>query len=355
MKKINILHLTTAFVVGGAEKVVLDLLKNLDKQRFNASIIALSHNADMLPEYLESGIKAEKLDMKKGFPGMVKVLKYLDHYIAENNIDIIHAHLFHPLPIASLLKLKHPKLKIVFTSHSINIGGKAREKLTWLLKGLRNTDIVFSESMKTNMYKEDCIVIPNGVDLNKFTAEMPKHDKFTFIAVGSIRPEKNHKFLVGCAKNLKEKGLDFELQIVGGGDENQVLIDEIQAEIKQLDVEDCVKMLGSRNDIPELLMKAHCNLLPSLFEGMPIALLEAGAARLPVITTPVGSIPTLVDESNGYLSSLDDFCATMEKVYSHYEDAKVKGIALADKINKSYSINSMAEVHGKLYASLLER
>ena len=105
MKKTNILHLTTAFVIGGAEKVVLDLLKNLDNQSFNVSIIALAHNTDMLQEYLDSGIKAEKLDMQKGFGGMITVLKYLDRYITENNIDIIHAHLFHPLPIASLLKI----------------------------------------------------------------------------------------------------------------------------------------------------------------------------------------------------------------------------------------------------------
>jgi len=353
MRKINILHLDTAFAIGGAEKVILDLMNNLDKEHFNTSIIALADHPDMLGEFLDSGIKAEKLDMQKGISETLRVFKYLDRYLQENDIDIIHAHLFHPLPIASLLRIKHPKLKIVFTSHSINIGNKVREALTWLLKPLRHTDIVFAEDMITGMYKKDCVVIPNGVDLSKFEMDVPKNKKFTFISVGTVRPEKNQKFLVGCAKELKQKGLDFELQIVGGGNENQALIDEIQAEIVTQDMGDCVKMLGARNDIPELLLRAHCLLLPSHFEGMPITILEAGACSLPVISTPVGTIPTLIDESNGYLSSLDDFCETMKKVYQEYEDASKKAAKLNKKIVQNYSIKSMAKAHAEVYQRLM--
>lgn len=354
MKKINILHLDTSFAVGGAEKVILDLMNNLDKKHFNTTIIALSDIPDMLQEFLDNGLKAEKLDMKKGVGETLRVLKYLDRYIQDNDIDIIHAHLFHPLPIASLLKIKHPKLKIVFTSHSINIGNKVREALTWLLKPLRHTDIVFAEDMITGMYKNDCVVIPNGVDLSKFEIEAPKNETFTFISVGSVRPEKNQKFLVGCAKELKQKGLNFELHIVGGGDHNQPLIDEIKAEIEAQDMGDCVKMLGTRNDIPELLLRAHCLLLPSHFEGMPITILEAGACSLPVISTPVGTIPTLIDESNGYLSTLDSFRATMEEVYLEYEDANKKATKLNKKIVQNYSIKSMASTHAEVYQRLMK-
>lgn len=116
-------------------------------------MIALAKNEDMFGEYLEPGLKAEKLDMAKGMGEFIRVFRYLDKYITENQIDIIHAHLFHPLPFASLLKAKHPKLKVVFTSHNTDIGGKAREIITKALKPLRNKDIVFSEDMITPMYK----------------------------------------------------------------------------------------------------------------------------------------------------------------------------------------------------------
>lgn len=353
MKKINILHLTTAFVVGGAEKVILDLLLNLDKERFNPSVVALAKYDDMLGEYLDRGLKAEKLDMDKSAGEFLRVFRYLDKYITENQIDIIHAHLFHPLPFATLLKLKHPRLKIVFTSHNTVFGGKFAMAFARLFKGLRSQDIVFSADMITSSYRSDAQVIANGVDIDKFKKKATKNTPFTFLSVGTIRAQKNQIFLVECAKQLKAKGYDFVIDIVGGGEENRPLIEKIQQEIEAQDVQDCVRMLGARSDIPDLLKTAHCMVLPSHYEGLPIVLLEAGAAELPVISTPVGAIPTLIDESNGYLADLDAFLDTMDTVYNNYEAAQHKAQALAEKIDKLYSIKSMAKAHGELYESLV--
>ena len=352
MKKINILHITTAFTVGGAEKVILDLILTLDKNVFNNSVMALAKNPDMLDEFLSYGIKAEKLDMNKGVAAFLKAFKHIDQYITENKIDIIHAHLFHPLPFASLLKLKHPKLKVVFTSHNTNIGGKLREVITQILKPLRNKDIVFSEDMITSIYKKDTLVIANGVNIEKFQKAATKNTPFTFLSIGTIRAQKNQFFLVECAKYLKEKGYDFVIDIVGGGDENKALIETIQKEVSRQGVQDHIRMLGVRSDIPNLLKTAHCMVLPSHYEGLPIVLLEAGAARLPIISTPVGAIPTLIDKDSGYLADLDIFCETMDTVYNNYEQAEKKAVVLAEKIDQNYSIKSMAKAHAALYKSL---
>ncbi|CAA6820288.1 MAG: Unknown protein [uncultured Thiotrichaceae bacterium] len=353
MRKINILHITTAFTVGGAEKVILDLILTLDKNVFNNSVMALAKNPDMLGEFLDHGIKAEKLDMDKGVGAFVKAFRHIDKYISENKIDIIHAHLFHPLPLASLLKLKHPKLKVVFTSHNTNIGGKLREVITQFLKPLRNKDIVFSEDMITPIYKKDTLVIANGVNIEKFQEPAAKNTPFTFLSVGTVRAQKNQLFLVECAKALKEKGYDFVIDIVGGGEENRALIETIQKEIVKQDVQKHVRMLGVRNDIPDLLKTAHCMVLPSHYEGLPIVLLEAGAAKIPIISTPVGAIPTLINEDSGYLTDLDTFCETMGKVYNDYAQAEEKAGVLAEKIDQHYSIKSMAKAHAELYQSLI--
>lgn len=354
MKKINILHITTALVVGGAEKVIIDLIRNLDKNVFNCSVLGLAKNDDMLDEFLSYGIDTEKLDMEKGIGHFFRVYRELDRYIIDNKIDIIHAHLFHPLPFATLLKLRHPKLKVVFTSHNTDIGGKLREIITYLLKPMRNKDIVFSESMINHMYKKNTSVIVNGVDIKKFQEVATKNTPFTFLSVGTIRAQKNQIFLVECAKHLKAKGYDFVIDIAGGGAENQKLIDTIKDEIIKQDVSDCVRMLGARSDIPDLLKTAHCMVLPSHFEGLPIVLLEAGAARLPVISTPVGAIPTLLDEKSGYLATLDDFCDTMETVYNDYDGTKHKAEVLSKRIDQNYSIDSMAKEHAKLYQSVMK-
>ncbi len=353
MKKINILNLTTSFVIGGAEKVILDLILCLDKDKFNPSIIALSEHDDMLEEYVSQGVKAQKLDMKKSPKDFVRVYQYISHYITENRIDILHAHLTHTLPFLTLLKIRHPKLKIVFTSHNTNVGGKHRELMIWLSKPFRDADVVFSKEMINKLYKKNTRVIINGVNIDKFKSKAVKNTPFTFLNIGSVREKKNQIFLLECAKYLKSKGYKFVIDIVGGGVENQTLIDKISNLIEEEKLGNYVRMLGLRNDIPDLLKTAHCLVLPSHHEGLPIVLLEAGAAKLPVISTPVGAIPDLIDSTNGYLSSLKTFCQTMEVVYNNYEEAEEKSFQLAQKIDEKYSIKSMAKAHEDLYLSLL--
>ena len=363
MQKTNILYLTTAFVVGGAEKIVLDLMLNLDQERFNTSVIALGKNTDTLETFLSHHLRAKKLDMPKGLKvwsrtnaigAFSRAFSYLDRYVVEYKIDIIHVHLFHSLPLASLLKLKHSHLKIIFTPHNTDIGGNLREVLTYLLKPLRNVDIVFSKSMITMMHKKETAVIVNGIDIEKFQPPIEKKSLYTFISVGTVRAQKNQVFLVDCAKQLKAKGYRFVIDIVGGGEENTQLINTIQQEIIRQDVVDCIRILGVRSDIPDLLKSAHCMVLPSHYEGLPLVLLEAGAAKLPVISTPVGAIPTVLDESNGYLSTLEHFCDTMEAVMMQQEEANKKAEVLAQKISQQYSIKSMVQAHDELYQSLMK-
>ncbi|HIQ07845.1 MAG TPA: glycosyltransferase [Thiotrichaceae bacterium] len=348
MKPINIFHLTTAFVVGGAEKVILDLSTHSHSD-FHVQVIALSHNDDMLSTFIEQGIKAHKLDMKKSISSFFQIFKRLDKVVAEDAIDIIHVHLFHPLPLALLLKLKHPRLKIFFTSHSTDIGGKHRELLTWISKRLRYKDIIFSQDMMSSIYRKDTVIINNGVDVAAFNTFVEKNSRFTFISVGTIRPEKNQLHLVDCAYQLKKKGYDFDINIVGGGVENDELIQKIQQAIIEKGVSDCVHMLGVRKEIPQLLKQSHCLVLPSLFEGMPLVLLEAGAAKLPIIATPVGSIPKLLEPTMGFVSQLDQFCEQMEKVLNNYTNAETKATLFLAKVEASFSIHSVVRSHELLY------
>jgi len=353
MNKTNILFLTTSFVIGGAEKVILDLMLNLDKQKFDISIIALAKNADMLDEYIDSGIKSTKLGMNKNIFDFISVFYSLSKYISGNKIDILHAHLVHTLPFQALLKIRHPKLRIVYTPHNVDVGGKHRDVLTWITKPFRSVDIVFSKGMMNKLYKKNAVVIINGVNTEKFNKKPRKNKIFTFISVGSIRDQKNQIFLVECAEKLKSKKYNFIINIVGGGEENAVLIKKIEKEIVDKKVSGFVQMLGSRSDIPELLQTSHCMVLPSHYEGLPIVLLEAGAAKLPIISTSVGAIPTFLDENNGYLTSLESFSEVMASVMDNYEEAEKKAELLKDKVVKSYSIKSMAKAHTDLYNTLV--
>ena len=346
-KKINILQLITGLGMGGAEKVVLDLAKYTDKKKFNTYVLAMSKRDELLQEFLDNNINTTILKKSNSLSDFMSIVKYINNFVKENNIQIIHAHMTHSIIIASMVKIFNPSLKIVYTSHSLNIGSKLREFIIWSLKPLRDVDIVFSKDILKYFYKQNYKVIPNGIKIDKYNLELEKNAKFTFIAVGRLETVKNHKFLIEIANNLKDK-YDFEIQIVGEG----YLKEELNSLINKYDLKDTVKLLGLRNDIPVLLNKSHCLLMPSLWEGLPIVILEAGASSLPVISTPVGSISSLLNDKNAYLTTLDNFENNMIEVLTNYSDAKKKGSNLFNDIKKKYSIESVIKEHEKIYKEL---
>ncbi len=353
MKKIRVLQLITGLPIGGAEKVLLDLCTNLDQSKVEIFVIGLNDEDNLKKDFEAEGIFVEMLNMKKTPSNLIKVYKKLDQFIQEHEIDIVHAHMFHPLVFAYLLKMKRHKLKIVFTSHSENIGGKFREFFTYQLKKYRDIDIVFSKDMINKMYKKDAIVIANGVNIAAFTETLQKKPIFTFLSVGVLRPGKNQSFLASCAKYLKDKGYDFQIDIIGAGDASGDTGEEIKEEIEKYGVEDKINMLGARRDIPQLLQRAHCFVLPSFFEGLPIVLLEAGAAKLPILSTPVGAIPNIINKNTGYIEELDHFAERMEYILTHYEEARARAECFYEKVNDEFSIGRMARSHEEIYQKLV--
>jgi glycosyltransferase involved in cell wall biosynthesis len=354
MKKINILHIITGLPIGGAEKVLLDLCSNLNKETIINHVIGLNDEVDFKDDFIQNGIFVKNLNMTKDPKSFFKTAKYINEYIKEHNIEILHIHMFHPLLFAFVSKLRYPHLKVVFTSHNVNIGSRFREIITFLLKPFRDTDILFSKDMITNIYKKDSVVIPNGLDTSAYKEKLPKNKKFTFISIGVLREQKNQLFLPSTAAYLKNNGIEnFEIAVVGGADASGDMRKEIYEEIKKYGVEDEINMMGSRRDIPDLLKKAHCFVMPSHFEGLPIALLEAGAAGLAVVSTPVGAIPSVVDNESGYLTGLDGFAKAMLEVITNPNEAQRRAKNLKERIEKQFSIKGMAIAHEDIYKRLL--
>lgn len=348
MQKINILQLITGLGMGGAEKVVLDLATYTNKNDFNTFVIAMSKRDELLNDYLTNNINTTILKKSNSLKDMFSIINSINQFVKKNNIQIIHAHMTHSIIIASIMKILNPSLKIIYTSHNLNIGSKLREFVVWMLKPFRNIDIVFSKDILKYFYKSNYKLIPNGIKIDKYDLKLEKNKKFTFIAIGRIETVKNHKFLIEVANDLKNR-CDFEIHIVGDGN----LRNELEILIEKYRLQSIVKVLGLRKDIPKLLNQSHCLLMPSLWEGLPIVILEAGASSLPVLSTPVGSIPSLLNHENAYLCELDDFKNKMIEVLENYDLAKEKGEKLHQEILKTYSIDSIVSKHEKIYQELV--
>jgi len=348
--KINVLFLTTGLGLGGAERVVLDICRNINQHKFNVSVVGISTQKELLPEFKKNHIKTQVLNYKKTFGAFLSSLRFVCDYVKDNNVNIIHAHMFHTLLIASLMKLINPSLKIVFTPHNSFFSMKKRQWILWLLKPLRDIDTIFSKDALRFFHKKTYKTIPNGINVEKYShSHSHSHSQpFTFVIVGRLEFMKNHTFLIDIVNQLKK--YDFRLKIVGSG----LLEQALKSKVAGLNLNNKIEFLGARSDVPSILNNCDCLLLPSLWEAFPIVLLEAAACNIPVITTPVGSIPSLVNNENGYIVSLDEFKSAMIEVLDNYAQAKNKSIKLFNKVKLEYQIVDVVKQYEELYHGLIQ-
>lgn len=359
MNKIKILHLLTGLSVGGGEKAALELAKYTDKKHFDIQVISVGKHKDMLNDFQENNIPIKIIDPKHNYFRLWRIInltwvgyKRLAQEIKAYQPDILHAHMGHAIILATLLKLRFPQIKLVFNSQNYIMDSTIGSVITYLFKWLRSADIVFAKDMANGIYRKDATVIPNGIDTQMYGLHQPKFDQFTFICVGRLTKQKNQLALIKPVSGLKKAGFFFQLLIVGEGEDRL----KIEAAIAKYDIQDCIKLLGLRRDIPKLYNKAHCFIMPSLWEGLPLAMLEAASSQLPVIITDVGSVSTLVEAENGYMvKDLEDLFETMKTVINNYEIALQKASRLKNKVRNEYDVAIIARKHEALYTSLISK
>ena len=160
--------------MGGAEKVVLDLAKYTSKGEFSTFVLALSKRDELLEDFLSNDIKTTILRKSNSLKDFIRIVKSTNKFVKINSIQIVHAHMTHSIIVASIVKIFNPSLKIIYTSHSLNIGSKTREIIIWSLKLLRDIDIVFSKDILKFFYKKNYIVISNGVKVDRYNFNLEK-------------------------------------------------------------------------------------------------------------------------------------------------------------------------------------
>ena len=196
-----------------------------------------------------------------------------------------------------------------------------------------------------------CTLINNGIEISRFYRE--PHHGFTFINVARQDENKNQGMLLNAFKAIHERNTDTKLLLIGDGPCHEQLI-------KMRDdsnLKDCVEIPGNTDAPEKYYAKADVYVQTSHREGMPLSILEAMAAGLPVISTNVGGIRDVID-ANGILIDDNDegsLIASMETmiVRSQNERTEMENRSLA--IIKEYSSEKMAKEYADLYKGLCKR
>jgi glycosyltransferase involved in cell wall biosynthesis len=350
MRRVKILQLITGLGAGGAERLLLDLGARFDQDRFDLRIASISEDLSARDLYGHDDFDVSVYDVKQG-PRLRELLR-LRHFVHDFAPDVIHAHMFHALLAAwAATKLSRARrTPICFTSHNATLAPK-RALLVRATKRWRRADIIFSANQHLSLNAARTEVIPNGVTVsNEPIARQPWSPGGTIrlIAVGRLAPQKDP---LGLLRSLASSGLpNFTLDFLGEGP----LEAEARALAESLGIADRVTFCGLCEDVRGRMRRADIFVMHSAHEGMPMALLEAGAEAMPVVATPVGSIPDVLGEDRGWLALPEQFAERLAMIAGDPVAAVATGRRLHHHVRRNYVIEQAVRSHERLYMEMID-
>ena len=325
--------------IGGAEVLADGLARHLsDRFRFvfacldNVGSLGERLRADEFPVGLVNR-KTPGIDWKCGFR--------LAAFFREHKVDVVHAHQYTPFFQSLVSRLSYRRPPIVFTEHGRHFpDSRSAKRVAVNRLLLRSDDRLFGvgESVRQALIQNEGLagnrveVIYNGVDLAPFSAvrqdaelrrEMREElglneTQFVVLQVARLNPLKDHLTALRAVERLANADSDnaspprhVRLLLAGEGEERA----SIERFIRDRNLERHVTLLGARHDIPRLLAAADAFLLSSVSEGVPLTLIEAMAAGVPVVSTDPGGIrEVIVDGESGLLTKPGDDAGLAERL-----------------------------------------
>lgn len=362
-KKTKILYLINSLSVGGAEKMLLDLCKNLPKDRFEIAVGTVMGGGQLEEEYRETGVELflYTKQTKLGFD----VIKNFKKVIKQFKPDIIHTHLLSADTWGRIAakQLRHPL--VVTTEHNRNLEeGPFVKSIKHFLSFFTSVIVASSDAIKEyqitkeRILKKKIRVINYGIDLEKYPFRGVKvarygenHLKFT--TIGRLAHQKGQRFLIEAMAKLDDDYPEIYCEIAGGGDRKEVLMDVA----KRVHVEDKINFLGVVDDVTAVLNNTNIFVLPSLYEGLGIVLLEAMSVGVPIIASDIPAVNELIrDEETGLLFESENSDDLVERIIYLLKNPELQAEMIENArtlVEESYSVERMVKEYDGLYRDLL--
>ncbi|GAB5988438.1 glycosyltransferase [Clostridium tetani] len=368
MVYINILQVISGNDNGGGGNHVLNICTNNIKD-MNCQLACIGKG--------ELYYKSKKLGANTIAFSPKEIIKgKLVEYINKNNIDLVNFHGAKGNFLYWIIK-KNINVPTVVTIHSNYKQDFLNNKLKYYLftplsiLGLKsfNNYICVSKYLKDltdkDGFKGNKFIVNNGIDFNKFCSEkftsINKHSlnveeqDFVFTMVARMHPIKNHRNTIEAFYKLSKEFHNIKLILLGDGEERGY----IKNRIEELSLQDKVIILGFKSNVKDYIKISNITILTSFSEGgaPPIAILESGALKVPIIASRVSDIPDIINDSNGYLvdpNSVDDIYNKMKESYLNKDKLKDLGIRLYENILNRYSMDKFHESYYKHYKNILK-
>jgi len=349
---IRILHTTMSLGTGGVERLLADTLPLVDRGRFQIEVLLLKEEGFRAEDLRRSGVPVRALGGKGlgdagvpfGFRGAVRAGRY----------DVLHAHLTWPSVLAALFKGRARLLWHVHdTGESLTFFQRAAEAL---LIGRSDSVVAISEAVaRAVRLRHPAVasrvrVIPNAILPSEAGPPASPAGSPVVGFLGRLdEPKKGLSVLLRAARRVADVRPDVRFVVAGDGPAGPSL----RRMSRELGLEGTVEWVGEVKDAAALLRRWHVFVLPSLWEGFGVALLEAMDAGLPVIASRVGGIPEVVaDGETGRLVRPGDDAALSDallEITSSEDLRRTRGAAGRRRLLERFDARAAARAWEQAY------
>ncbi len=369
------MHVIESLKTGGAERVLVDIINCLPKN-FTSYICCIKKSGVMAEKLKALPVQIFELNKKEGNDFFIPF--QLAKLLISNRIDIVHAHNWNCFCESIVAVILARKPKIIHTIHGhhniypdTNVY-RIKEKLRHLMEHVLSfrsfkictvsNDILGFIQKEIGISSKKLEVVINGVETklkvkNKSSIKIEiglQENDFIVCFVGRLEPVKNIDELFFALRLVRKRCPDIRLLILGDGKERS----RLEKLSNETNLEDCISFLGFRDDVIDILGISDLFILPSHYEGISIALLEAMSAGLPAIVSDVGGNPEVVEHNQTGLlfqpGNLDSLVESILRLYKNEYLLKKMGKNAIDKIESCFSLNSTVSKYVSIYRESIQ-
>ena len=313
----RVLHVLNALNNSGIESFIMNIYRNIDRTKVQFDFLLTGEKAAYDDEVEALGGKIYRHVLHGSRLKLVSIYKKELKKLSKS-YDTIHIHAMScKVFFVARYAKKYGMKNVIVHCHGCGHSGPVHKILQFLLNHYSNIQIscsdVAGETMFGKKKMKDVIIIPNVIDTNKFSFDANsrikvrkmlniEENEIAYVSVGRFSYEKNHEFMLEVFKRIINLEKNSKLFLIGWGD----LEKEIIKKINDLGLNEKVVILGSRNDVYYLLNGMDAFLLPSLFEGMPVTVIESQVNGLPVFLTSSITRTVMFTNLLNYISLNED-------------------------------------------------
>lgn len=341
---------------GGLERQLCYLLETMDRERHKPQVLVWHFRED---EKYVSRIRALGVPLHglSGGRSRIKKMAVLRKLLRSLNPEVVHSYSFYTNLAAWYAAIGTKSIPVGsvrsdFHRSRSEYGSLGRVCARWPRHQIFNSFAAAESARQTDNYfvPRHVFVVRNGIDTEQFKYTPPVDQRLLkIIGIGSLSPVKRWDRLLRAASLLKQRNIEFLVQLVGDGP----LRERLETQARDLGVTDCVEFAGRREEIPALLSQAAILAHTSENEGCPNVVMEAMACGRPVVAMQAGDIPALVDEGKtGFIvdgNDAESFAERIARLAGDHALCRRMGEAARAKAEKEFGLTRLLDYTFEAY------